>query len=168
MRWCCGVRTLPFLHNIAFVVRRAAVGGVRQWELWAEGSPSKEASNRLNTLHLPRSDASIWHFEGGEQWLHMSMLPLWSQVAVPGCDHRKFKLLFVLEEAGDWWRSRSVSSELSAVSARLFPFAQQMARRGHTVQVADVERLPQVRPPLYTPFQTADLRIRGMGQGMTD
>ena len=75
------------------------------------------------------------------------------QVVVPKCEHRKFKLLFVLEKGSDWWRSRAVLSELSAVNARLFPFAQQMAKRGHTVQVADVDRLQQVplnrRPTFY-------------------
>lgn len=63
---------------------------------------------------------------------------------MPNCDHRKFKLLFVLEESADWGRSQRLQSEISAVNARLFPFAQQMAKRGHTVQVADVDHFDQV------------------------
>ena len=66
------------------------------------------------------------------------------QVVQPDCDHRKFRLLFVLEKSSGWSPGLTVQSELPAINARLFPFAQQMARRGHTVQVADVERLSQV------------------------
>ncbi len=64
-----------------------------------------------------------------------------------GCEHRKFKLLFVLEKPGEWKPGRGVLSELSAVNARLFAFARQMAKRGHRVQVADPERFSQVLPP---------------------
>lgn len=85
------------------------------------------------------------------------ILPLLAvlQVVVPNCNHRKFKLLFVLEDTADWGRSQRLQSELSAVNARLFPFAQQMATRGHTVQVADVDHFDQVlyqtRLPLLSP-----------------
>ena len=65
---------------------------------------------------------------------------------VGGCEHRKFKLLFVLEKPGAWKHTGSVLSELNAVNARLFAFARQMAVRGHRVQVADAERIPQVLP----------------------
>ena len=67
------------------------------------------------------------------------------QEPVSGCEHRKFKLLFVLEKPGEWKPGRGVLSELSAVNARLFAFARQMAKRGHRVQVADPERFSQVR-----------------------
>ena len=67
------------------------------------------------------------------------------QTPVVGCEHRKFRLLFVLEQPAAWKPTGSVLSELSAVNARLFAFARRMAQRGHRVQVADVERLSQVR-----------------------
>ena len=69
---------------------------------------------------------------------------------VAGCEHRKFRLLFVLEKPAEWKHTGSVLSELSAVNARMPAFARQMARRGHRVQVADLERIPQVirDPPL--------------------
>jgi hypothetical protein len=63
---------------------------------------------------------------------------------VAGCEHRKFRLLFVLEKPGEWKYTGSVLSELSAVNARMPAFARHMAKRGHRVQVADAERISQV------------------------
>ena len=82
------------------------------------------------------------------------------QEPVSGCDHRKFKLLFVLEKPGDWKSTRAVLSELTAINARLFAIARQMARRGHHVQVADPGAHPAGAVSLFVLMLVAAARVR--------
>jgi len=89
-------------------------------------------SRCLHTLNLFKSI----------KMFHDGVLP--PREVLPSCAHRKFRLLFVLEKTSDYYKGRQIQSELASVNIRLFAFAAELAKRGHTALVADVDHLHQV------------------------
>lgn len=73
---------------------------------------------------------------------HDGVVPV--REVLPGCAHRKLRLLFMLDKSVDHFQGRQVLSSSASVNIRLFPFAAALARRGHTAYVSDVEHLSQV------------------------
>lgn len=63
---------------------------------------------------------------------------------LPGCAHRKLNLLYLLEGSKTLSNGEQIISDSESINARMLPFAAALAKRGHRVQILDVDHLTQV------------------------